>query len=540
MESENVKTSQGILLIRTKSGTTKLERVVVQAKRGKRKNQVKWLQKYVTEKKKASKIPVFVRNYRRGIRRKRIRKSLDGSEASRVKKYENLNEEEKKNLMRIINLDKLKSKKSLQEHFDSGIMSLSQTITSELQTDIPDKKSTKSGMSEETESSKTSSTDFSETKSSPKKDSVSEETESSTRKTLSSDFSKTNSKQESEETEASTNQTLSTDFSGIKQDASMILLEETETQKDIFFAQNYTIQFPLSDDDDDNRFAHPQRQRTSIVMAQYETTTPNTFHETEEDIGDDSGDEDIRLYIDSGLRPLKSDESKLYLDPESHQGKKHHTTSDDDDIDPLLEDIPSDIFEDWDHRKKKPKEKVKQPSPPSNRGDFTSSEEKSISSQLSNQIDTDPLKKLQEFEDVKFTIETDVKVEDAELEEEDKKEEKSEQDDFCVHVEDVPDGDFSSSTADDSKTKIDAKEEEVECLCPEDVDVKTKKSDICVHTSDPPGKDSFSTDGSGLSIGPAPFQSRIPKKQVRLSDSRSVKSASSSLLSTNKETKEYK
>ena len=507
------------------------------------------LRKYVTDKKKASKIPVFVRNYRRGIRRKRIRKSLDGSESSRVKKYENLTEEEKKNLMRIINLDKLKSKKSLQEHFDSGIMSLSQTITSELQTDIPDKKSTKSGMSEETESSKASSTDFSETKSSPKKESVSEETESSTRKTLSSDFSKINSKQESEETEASTNKTLSTDFSGFKQDASMILLEETETQKDIFFAQNYT------DDDDDNRFAHLQRQRTSIVMAQYETTTPNTFHETEEDIGDDSGDEDIRLYIDSGLRPLKSDESKLYLDPESHQGKKHHTTSDDDDIDPLLEDIPSDIFEDWDHRKKKPKEKVKQPSAPSNRGDFTSSEEKSISSQLSNQIDTDPLKKLQEFEDVKFTIETDVKVEDAELEEEeDKKEEKSEQDDFCVHVKDVPDGDFSSSTADDSKTKIDVKEEEAECLCPEDVDVKTKKSDICVHTSDPPGKDSFSTDGSGLSIDPAPFQSRIPKKQVRLSDSRSVKSASSSLLSTpstrygdhsiihstNKETREYK
>jgi hypothetical protein len=268
--------------------------------------------------------------------------------------------------------------------------------------------------------------------------------------------------------------------------------------------------FELDDDDADFQKEMPGKrtgnlQRSFIVMSQYQSTLEGlqarrqqSDSEGNEDFEGDNGSEGsyvyVERYIDSGLRPLKSDESRLYLDAINYRSKRRvHTSSESDEVQPLLDEIPSNIFQPWKKSKKKKKSEtddvVKKPSSVMSRGDFTSTEEetKSTASEPTD-IDTGPLKKLQEFEDVTYTIKTD-------------EPEEKPMEDFCVHTRDVPEGelaDFSSTTFDEPARPREKKKKSIFRFL--------KKDDFCVHTHDAPESDSYSPD-SRLSI--------ITKKQEK-------------------------
>jgi hypothetical protein len=268
--------------------------------------------------------------------------------------------------------------------------------------------------------------------------------------------------------------------------------------------------FELDDDDADFQKEMPGKrtgnlQRSFIVMSQYQSTLEGlqarrqqSDSEGNEDFEADNGSEGsyvyVERYIDSGLRPLKSDESRLYLDAINYRSKRRvHTSSESDEVQPLLDEIPSNIFQPWKKSKKKKKSEtddvVKKPSSVMSRGDFTSTEEetKSTASEPTD-IDTGPLKKLQEFEDVTYTIKTD-------------EPEEKPMEDFCVHTRDVPEGelaDFSSTTFDEPARPREKKKKSIFRFL--------KKDDFCVHTHDAPESDSYSPD-SRLSI--------ITKKQEK-------------------------
>ncbi|XP_068915645.1 uncharacterized protein [Tenebrio molitor] len=502
----NVKVSDGILLVRTNSGTSKIERVLVHTRAGKGKSFVKCRLQQFDRRKSTSKIPVLVRS-----RRKRVKK---------VKQF-------------FVD-------KPPQQDGDFKIVRHCKDL------DFSTRVST--GCLRQSKSEEAA--DFAHSENGE------EEWYTSDRESGIDDCSVAATLLQNEDVEASQNEDVS-EARSLQNEASDVMsswskisnwsMSETKIHKPTFTADSeltvfecdsYQVEenkdstihlrdpedddFELEDDDADFQKEMPGKrtgnlQRSFIVMSQYQSTLEGlqarrqqSDSEGNEDFEADNGSEGsyvyVERYIDSGLRPLKSDESRLYLDAINYRSKRRvHTSSESDEVQPLLDEIPSNIFQPWKKSKKKKKSEtddvVKKPSSVMSRGDFTSTEEetKSTASEPTD-IDTGPLKKLQEFEDVTYTIKTD-------------EPEEKPMEDFCVHTRDVPEGelaDFSSTTFDEPARPREKKKKSIFRFL--------KKDDFCVHTHDAPESDSYSPD-SRLSI--------ITKKQEKplLESPRSRKTA---------------